>query len=139
MKLIATAVLPVIVVAACSSIVSSQGMPFLPRVAPPPPGVEQVMLAGLIGGELIVDKGCVKLKSAGSNIATTVLWYEGAELVRDENGILLRQSSSGTHVRFGTRANFGGGSAPAAYIEQAYPEVAKVCGGPYAFGYAGGA
>ena len=137
MKIVATAAISLAFLSACASHVLDESTPFFPKVAPPHAGTEQVMLTAAFRGEPIVERGCVKVRSPGSSSATTVLWYQGAELGRDAQGLFLRDQRSSRMVRFNEPANFGGGSAPSEYVERAYPEVARRCGGPYAFGYLG--
>ena len=138
MKSVASAALGLLLLTSCVVRSVESPLPYLPRVATPPDGAEQVMLAGLISGKLVVDKGCVKIRRGRSSHFTTVLWYKGTELGRDQKGLFLRETTSGNVVRFGSPAYFGGGDASQEHIEQAYPEVARLCGGPFAFGYPGG-
>jgi hypothetical protein len=85
---------------------------------------------------LVIEDGCVKLRGSRGP-ARTILWYQGIKLDRDEKGLLVRNTFTGGITRFGENAEFGGGGAPDEYVQREYPEVARRCGSPYAFGYPG--
>jgi len=135
MKILATVGLSFLTLVACSSDRVSSSLPFFPQVAPQPPGSEELWLLAAYRGKLVVENGCVRLRPLEGTHSTTVLWYQGIELDRDKSGLLLRGGRSGKITRFNTLSEFGGGEAPAEYIERDYPEVARRCGPPYAFGY----
>jgi hypothetical protein len=133
MKLLAT--VSFLLLAGCASNQVAQPLPFFPQVAPPPPGLEEVWLTAAIDGKLVVENGCVKVRSPKAQQSSTVLWYQGIDLGRDKVGLFLRNSHTGNVTRFNVQAKFGGGSASAEHIRRDYPEVARRCGPPYAFGY----
>jgi hypothetical protein len=120
---------------ACASNQANSPLPFFPQVAPPPPGFEEPWLLSAFSGELVVEDGCVKLRSPKGSRGTTVLWYQGIELDRDSSGLFLRVDGSEQVTRFNVSSDFGGGEAPTGYIDGAYPEVARRCGPPYLYGY----
>ncbi|MFO1474922.1 MAG: hypothetical protein U1F20_10755 [Lysobacterales bacterium] len=129
-------VLMPLALAACTSNPARSRLPFFPQVAPTPPGgYDPTWLTAAFEGEVVVENGCVKVRYPGARPSTTVLWYQGIELDRDERGLFLRDESGAHVTRFHTMTQFGGGEAPAKYIEKAYPEIARRCGPPYAYGY----
>jgi hypothetical protein len=134
MKTFATVSPILLALVACASNQASSPLPFFPQVAPQPPGLDEVWLLAAYRGEVIVENGCVKLRSPDGTLSTTVLWYQGVELDRDESGLLLR-GPGGSITRFNTLSEFGGGEASPEYVERDYPEVARRCGPPYAYGY----
>lgn len=136
MKILLIALLPV-ALAACTHGSWSGDMPVFPKVKVAPPGLDQVWLTAGMSGKLVVENGCVKLRGPRGGKAKTILWYEGIELDRDEKGLFLRNTFTGGITRFNEPAGFGGGGAPEEFVVAEYPEVARRCGGPYAFGYPG--
>ena len=124
-----------VALAACASNRANTPLPFFPQAAPQPPGLEEIWLLAAYRGEVIVEKGCVKLRSAGGARTTTMLWYQGIELAQDEAGLFLRGGPGGKITRFNTLSDFGGGEAQREHVERDYPEVARRCGPPYAYGY----
>jgi hypothetical protein len=119
----------------CASADPNEPLPFLPMLAPPPPGTHEIRYTAAQTGKLVVEKGCVKIMSGRH--AETVLWHQGTELGRDASGLFLRETHSGQVVRFGTTTTFGGGNLPEDYVARAYPELAQRCGPPYGSGWIG--
>ena len=109
--------------------------PFFPQLASPPPGLEEVWLTAAFEGTLVVADGCVKVRSLDGQLDTTVLWYQGIELVRDKSGLSIQNIHTGETARFNVPAKFGGGDASDEHVQRNYPEVARRCGPPYAVGY----
>jgi hypothetical protein len=136
MKILAGVSSSLIALVACTSNPRSSELPFFPQVAPTPLGLDEVWLTAAFNGEVVVEKGCVRVRHPEGKNSTTVLWYQGIELSQDASGMSLRDARSGRVLtRFNALTDFGGGTAPAEYIEQRYPEVARRCGPPYAYGY----
>ena len=135
MKIPVAVISSLVALVACASNQQSTALPFFPQVAPQPPGFDEVWLLAAFSGEVVVEDGCVKVRSPGATHGTTVLWYQGIELGRDASGFFLYHVQSGNITRFNTLSKFGGGDAPAKYINYAYPEVASRCGPPYSYGY----
>lgn len=124
-----------LVLTGCVSNQVAQPLPFLPQVALQPPEIGEVWLTAAFDGKLMVESDCVKVRAPKAQRSTTVLWYQGMELHRDKEGLYLRSAHTGEIARFNVPVEFGGGSASAEHIRQAYPEVARRCGPPYAYGY----
>lgn len=127
---IATGLLLSALVSGCASVPGSEPLPFLPLLAP---RMDEIALTAAVTGRLVVERGCVKL--AHGERTTTVIWERGTELARDASGLFLRETHSGRVVRFGVETQFGGGQQSESYTAQAYPEVARRCGPPYASGW----
>lgn len=130
---IATGLLLSVLASGCASMSSPEPLPFLPLLAPPPPGTETIAHTALISGRLVVERGCVRL--AHRDRSTTMIWHRGTELGRDRSGLFLRETHNGQVVRFGVQTGFGGGEMPQRHVEEAYPDVAQRCGPPYASGW----
>lgn len=124
-----------LVLAGCASNQVAQPLPFLPQAALQPPEIGEVWLTAAFNGKLVVESDCVKVRAPKSRRSTTVLWYQGMELHRDKEGLYLRSAHTGNIARFNVPVEFGGGSASAEHIQNTYPEVARRCGPPYAYGY----
>ena len=123
------------VIAACASDPTSAHLPFFPQIAPTPPGLDAIALTAAFSGKVIVENDCVKVRYPGAKRSTTVLWYQGIELDRDERGVFFRDKSGAHVTRFHTMTRFGGGEASTEDIEKSNPEIARRCGPPYAYGY----
>jgi hypothetical protein len=135
MKIWTVVGLSFVLLGGCASKQAAQPLPFFPQVAPQPPGLEEIWLTAAFEGRLVVENGCVKVRSPKTQQGSTVLWYQGIELDRDRFGLFLRSSHTGNVTRFNTPVKFGGGAVSEEYIERDYPEVARRCGPPYFFGY----
>ena len=138
MKIWTVVGLSLVLLGGCASKQAAQPLPLFPQVAPQPPGLEEIWLAAAFEGVLVVENGCVKVRSPKTQQSTTVLWYQGVELDQDRFGLFLRSSHTSNVTRFNVAVTFGGGAASEAYIERDYPEVARHCGPPYALGYPAG-
>jgi hypothetical protein len=136
MKILAVMSSSLLALVACANNPRESELPFFPQVRPTPPGLDEVWLTAAFTGQVVNEKGCVKVRHPRTERSTTVLWYQGIELGKDSSGMFLRDAQSGKILtRFNTITDFGGGTAPADYIGQSYPEVARRCGPPYAYGY----
>lgn len=113
----------------------SAAEPFLPLLAPPPPGQEEIFLLAALGGVPVIHRGCVRIKGSPSGSIRTVLWHQGTELGRDTDGYFLRNAKTGSVYRFGQVISFGGGAMPAERAAARYPDVVRRCGPPYASGW----
>ncbi len=109
--------------------------PFLPLLAPPAPGEDEIFMLSSGSGIPVVDRGCVRIKSTHSRRMGTVLWHQGTELGNDTNGCFLRNVRTGSVYRFGQVISFGGGEMPTEWAASQYPEVARRCGPPYSTGW----
>jgi hypothetical protein len=139
MKIPAVSALIFLALVACASGQASFPLPFFPQVAPQPLGLDEIWLTAAFDGTVVVEDGCVKVRSPDTKRSTTVLWYQGIELGQDESGLFLRAARDGNVTRFETPSKFGGGSVPPEHMERDYPAVARRCGPPYAYGYPSGA
>jgi hypothetical protein len=134
-KILASVGLSVLALAGCASHQAGAPLPFFPQAAPAPPGLDEVWLTAAFSGQVVIEKGCVKVRSPGARHGTTVLWYQGIALDRDESGLFLRVVHNGKVTRFDTPSQFGGGDVGTDDVETSYPDVARRCGPPYAYGY----
>lgn len=125
----------ILVLAGCAARHVAAPLPFFPRLAPPAPGLAEIWLTAAFDGRLVVEDGCVKVHPSNAQRSVTVLWHQDIELRRDTKGLFLLTPRNGHVTRFDVPANFGGGLVSAARIQQTYPEVARRCGPPYAYGY----
>lgn len=110
-------------------------VPFLPMLGPTPAGAEEVYLTGMFAGELVIDRGCVRVRSASAGQTRTILWHRGTERGHDSAGYFLRDARIGKVVRFGTTFSFGGGEMPEEWVQRDYAEVARRCDPPYGSGW----
>ncbi|MGY4517230.1 hypothetical protein [Lysobacter sp. HA18] len=102
--------------------------PLLPLEAPPPRGLQAIALTAGEYGVLVVNHGCVRVKS--DQKIRTVLWSKNTRLDYDEHGYFLHREGSERRYRVGAPIEFGGGAlgiTPAGTNLQ----VIRRCGPPY--------
>ena len=118
-------------IAGCASFHSDGA--YLPKLPTPPLGVEPIRLTGSVGGKLVVNGGCVKLRQSDGTLLT-VLWHHETDLAKSPRAGLIN-NNTGRFYPLGATVGVGGGYLSEDRATVLYPAVAKRCGGPYATGW----
>lgn len=125
---------PLVLVLLAVSGCASSSKPFLPKMPLPPPGTDVVRLTGMVGGTLIIHRGCVKISQPNEARPVTVIWHHETELAEPPRSGLV-STITGNYYPFGSVVSAGGGYLADEAAGALYPAIASRCEGPYATGW----
>ena len=98
----------------------------------PPEGTEEVWLTARDSGYLVLDNGCLRIRSVENGRIHTPYWHSVFELVSNEEVISVRSKLTGNTYPVGTYVRVGGGVMDETTARQIDPVAAKKCCPPFA-------
>jgi len=104
-------------------------MIYFPQMPSPQPGAEEIMLLASGSGYLVIDRGCVRLKSSASGKMSTLFWHRRFELVNHGASVAVRDTVAGNIYPIGDHIRIGGGQLTKSSAIRIDPIAVKKCGG----------
>lgn len=102
------------------------------QLPPPASGTEEVWLTGGASGYLVIDNGCLRIRSAETGALHTPYWHSAFELVTNNRGVGVHSKVTGKTYLIGTFVRVGGGAMDSATARNIDPVAAQQCGEPFA-------
>ena len=133
MRIIATALL--LFLTSCVHRATETKKVYFPQMPEPQLGVEDVWLTGGDSGYLVIDRGCVRLKSDTDHKIATIFWHHAFQLALNGNSIAIKSSRTGKLYEIGTHVSIGGGTMSTEAAQQIDPIAVGRCGPRFASGW----
>ena len=133
MKIIATTFL--IFLAGCTHLAVDTNSVYFPQMPPPQPGHEEILLTAGGSGYLVIDRGCVRLRSDTDHKISTILWHRGFQLVKNGKSVAIKSIRTGKLYPIGTHVEIGGGAMSQEAAERIDPVAARQCGPLFGSGW----
>ena len=102
------------------------------KLPPPPAGTEEVWLTAGASGYLVIDSGCLKIKSDTNGSLHTPYWHSAFELISNKKMVGVHSKITGKTYPVGTYVRLGGGVMDDETAQKIDPAAARQCGKPFA-------